>query len=72
MAAASSKLYRFPPTRRLYADYDVVVPGAKKRGRHARELDEYLRQQEEDEVAGERENDASVSRDHQVIIHTLY
>ena len=55
MAAASgssAKLYRFPPTRELLTDNDAVVPPAQGRGRHARELEDYLRRRQEGAVDG--------------------
>lgn len=50
--ASSNKLYRFPPTRDLRADYDSLVPTTVKARKHAKELREYLKRREEDDVTG--------------------
>ena len=46
VSGSSAKLYRFPPTRELQTDYDAVVPSVRGRGRHVRELEDYLRRRE--------------------------
>ena len=48
-----SKLYRFAPTRELRADYDALVPTTVKARKHAKELREYLKRREQENVTGE-------------------
>ena len=66
-SASGGKLYRFPPTRELHADYDAVVPAAIRGRKRARELEQYLRLRNEEEVAGEiRTSIHASSRDYSI------
>lgn len=49
-SAGSSKLYRFPPTRELQTDYDAIVPTNNIHRKPTRELKEYLKQREDEEL----------------------
>lgn len=51
-SAGSSKLYRFPPTRELQTDYDAIVPTNNIHRKPTRELKEYLKQREDEELTG--------------------
>jgi hypothetical protein len=59
-SGSSAKLYRFPPTRELQTDYDAVVPAVRGRGRHVRELEDYLRRREHEVAVDEAEREYPV------------